>query len=217
MIQLFDLTPTGSETINALLLLLLLVGPASSDVIESQVNEYMNKFKGKLKNNKEVREMLTWILDDKFKKETYTMINKVRNTDVYMDELGKLKNEMITFYFSNLRELLAENSKITMSCDIHSTMGIYVLQLMRLRMVIEPEINLLTNPHVTNIATGEKTLYLTGKAYWMGDDGKKVRKFTKSLGLLSDYQGNRNSSKAKEEAVRRLQPMIWDEYRVTYP
>ncbi len=215
MIQLFDMT-LGSESINALLLLLLLVDPASTVVIESQVKEYMNKFKGKLKNSKEVKEMLTWILDDKFKKETFTINNKIPHTDVYMNELAKLKDEMITFYFTNLQELIDKDSNISMTCDIHSTMGIYVLQLMRLRMVIEPEINLLINPHVTNSASEEKKLYLSAKAYWMGDNGKKVRKFTKSLGLLSDYDGKRNSNKAKEEGVRRIQPIIWDEYRATY-
>ena len=217
MIHLFDITPTGSGTINALLLLLLLVDPASTALIEGQVNEYMSKFKGRLKNKKEVKEMLTWILDDKFKEETYKMNMKIHNTDVYINELGKLKENMINFYFRNLQELQLEDSNITMSCDIHSTMGIYVLQLMRLRMVIEPEINLLTNPHLTNSATGERTLYLTAKAFWMGDDGKKVRKFTKSLGLMSEYDGKREGIKAKEESVRRLQPMLWDEYRATYP
>jgi len=207
----------GLGMVNALLLLLLGVDPTNSEFIKAQIDDYMNRYKGKVKNSEEVKTMLTWILDDKFKEESIKLNKKIRNTVEYMNELSRLKDEMITFYFKKLEDIIKEGGDINMSCDVHSTLGGYALQLMRLRMVIEPELNLLTNPYIVDKTTGEKTLYLTAKAFWMGDDGKKVRKFTKSLGRMSDYPGQRVGKAAKEEGVRRLQPMLWDEYRGVYP
>ncbi len=215
--NLFEIASAGLGTVHSLYLLLLSVDSKSPEIIQAKVKEYMNRIKGELNNRKEVEEMITWIVDDKFMKETSTLNRNIRTSFIYTQELEKLKDKMINFYLQKLEEILSENSEITRSCDIHTTMGNYVLQIMRLRMVIEPEINLLTNPHISNSATGEKIIYLTAKAFWMGDDGKKVRKFTKSLGKMSDYPGQRIGSAAKEESVRRIQPMLWDEYKATYP
>ncbi len=215
--NLFEIASAGIGTVNSLLLLLIAVDTKSPEIIRAKVKEYMNRVEGNLNISKEVEEMITWIVDDKFTKESKTLNQKIRASYTYTQELERLKDEMINFYFQKLNEILLENSEITRACDIHTTMGNYVLQIMRLRMVIEPEINLLTNPHTSNSATGEKINYLTAKAFWMGDDGKKVRKFTKSLGKMSDYPGQRIGTAAKEESVRRIQPMLWDEYRATYP
>lgn len=207
----------GFAMVNALLLLLLGVDPTKSEFIKAMIDDYMGRYSGKVKNSDEVKTMLTWILDDKFTEDAIKLNKKFRNTDEYMGELSILKDKMITFYFKNLKDILKEGGDINMSCDVHSTLGAYALQLMRLRMVIEPEINLLTNPYIVDKTTGEKTLYLTAKAFWMGDDGKKVRKFTKSLGRMDDYLGQRVGKAAQEESVRRLQPMLWNEYRDVYP
>lgn len=214
--NLLEITMAGLGTIEALLLLLLKADPTSSEFIEAQVNEYMNKLNGKVKNRKDVKEMLTWILDDKFRKETFDLGFKNRNMSLYMSELNQLKDRMIAFYIQSMDDSFVSNSELNRPCNIHSTISGYVLQLMRLRMVIEPEINLLTNPHIINSSTGERTLYLTAKAFWMEDDGKKVRKFTKSLGLMSDYPEGRESVAAMKEGVSRLQPILWDEYKATY-
>ena len=207
----------GLGTVNALLLLLLGVDPTNSEYIRAKIDYYMNKYKGKVKNSKDVKTILTWILDDKFKKETIKLNKKMRNTDLYMAELQRLKDEMITFYFKRLEEIKKDDNGIDRTCDVHSTLGAYALQLMRLRMVIEPEINLLTNPYIVNKSTGERTLYLTAKAFWMSDEGKKVRSITKSLGRMSDYPGQREGKAAKEESIRRVQPMLWEKYKSTYP
>lgn len=216
MTNFFDITLAGTETFNALLLLLLAVAPTSDEFIEAQVMSYINKVNRKFKHSKEVTEMVRWIVSDNFQKETYNFISKNRYTQVYMDELQSLKDRIIDFYFKKLEEFESDND-FQMSCDIHTTIGQYVIRLMRLRMVIEPEVNIVTNPKLVNITTGEKTLYLTAKGFWIGDDGKKFRKFTKSIGRMSDYPGAREGKAAMEESIKRLQSMMWDEYRVTYP
>ena len=104
MTNLFDITLAGLGTINALLLLLIAVDPTSDEVIEAQVKSYINKVKGEFKNSKEVTEMVRWILNDKFQKETYDFISKNKYTQVYLDELHSLKDRIIDFYFKKLEE-----------------------------------------------------------------------------------------------------------------
>ena len=51
----------------------------------------------------------------------------------------------------------------------------------------------------------------------MSEEGKKVRDITKSLGRMSDYAGGREGKAAKEESIRRIQPMLWERYKSNYP
>lgn len=206
----------GTETINCLLLLLLLgIDKMSLERVKGQVEDYMNRIEGKLNNRKEVEEMIAWILDDNFKNITIQRFKKNLLSPLYTKELQLLKDKMINFYLTNLKEFVNGNTDIERSCDIMTTMEKYIFQLKRLRMVIEPEINILVNPHTPN-SSGEQIIYLSVKSFWMGDDGKKTREITRSIGKLSNYKQGRKDPLAEEEAIKKVQPELWEKYKTIY-
>ena len=187
-------------------LLLLLIDPSTI-----KTNEMKNKIdavleeNGPVKDSSDVRYMLTWILDDKFEVTTYS------NNEVsfLLTELEILKNQMIKFYLSNLSEI--EDPSIVKSCDIHTKLSQFSLQLMRLRMVIKPEVQLSVNRHPeTNI------VYIASKGFWLNDDGSKERKFTKNIGRAEGFPKGIKDTKAMRIGVSKLRSVMLEKYREAY-
>lgn len=208
--ELVELIIGGTGAIHALLLLLLDVDKESmkNQLLQMRIDEYMFRLKGELKNEAEVREMVSWILNDKFKEET----QKREKGGRLLRTLQILKDQMINFYFKHLDQITQENPDLNKACDVHTTIGKLVIQLMRLRMVVQPDIQYSINIHPVT-----EHEYLTVKVFWIGDDGKKVRKFTKSLGRMEDHPTGIDSKEVKEFSVKRVQEFLYQKYVETYP
>ena len=78
-------------------------------------------------------------------------------------------------------------------------------------MIIEPEVQVSINVHTTT-----KIEYLNAKSYWITDTGRKVRKFSKSIGKLDDFRGGRGSAQVKEVANLTMQEIMYQHYKDTY-
>lgn len=194
------------------LLLLIALRPKHGGILtsiknefEKQINEYMDKITG-IKYPQEAREMVHFILDDNFSEVT----KSVSRNQIYINKLKLLKTDTINFYL----ESISNSSKYLLqyNCDVHSTIAAMVFQIMRLRMVIEPEIQITVNVHKQS-----KIVYLTVKSFWLNDEGVKERKFSKSIGRADEYPLGKDDPKAIEDGTTKMQEILYDEYLTIYP
>ena len=210
---LLDIIPvTNFEPVQALLLLLLLDTSHGGNLtrinkeFEMKIKEHMIGISG-IKNQKEAEEMLLFILDDKFSKET---LSAARNRE-YVKQLNQLKNDTINFYLDSINNNSITNPDLKYNCDIHTTVGEKVFQIMRFRMVIQPEIQITVNVHKQT-----KIVYLTVKGFWLNDDGVKGRKFSKSIGRADEYTLGKDDPKAIEDGTIKMQEILHNEYLNCY-
>jgi hypothetical protein len=82
---------------------------------------------------------------------------------------------------------------------------------MKLRMIIEPSIQIATNVH-----TQSKITYLIAKSFWINENGVKIRKFTKSLGRSEDYKKGIKDIDAKKEAEIKIREIMIQTYNEEY-
>ena len=157
-----------------------------------------------IQNREEAKEIALWALHDDFKK---TTSQKSRNK-THLKNLQSLKREFLDFYFKSLKNT---EKDIKINCDIHTKIAKYVLQIIRYRMVIEPEIQRTVNQHKKT-----QIKYLTAKGFWMNDEGVKERKFIKSIGRLDGFTNGKEDSSAIEESELKIQELLYEEYLNTY-
>ncbi|WP_229317839.1 hypothetical protein [Flavobacterium ammoniigenes] len=88
----------------------------------------------------------------------------------------------------------------------------YLVQIRRLRMVIEPEFNITRVVQPSN-----QICYLAARGYWFDDSGKKKRVFTRNFGKEIDYPKGKDDPNAYEDARREIQILAINEYESLYP
>jgi hypothetical protein len=202
----FEMIILGIGVTKSLLLLLLSLDNKSmkDSMVQQRVNEFLGRLNPELGNRKDIREMLTWIEDDNFK--TKGLVN----VGQYEIELHSLKENIVDYYFNQLEDISKENPGQHVF-DVQFTMGQKVLQLQRLRMVIEPEVQISKSQHpVTGF------YYLASKGFWIEDDGQKKRKYTRSLGRIEQYPDGITDKKALKDGVEKIRKVIYEEYRMIY-
>ena len=172
-----------------------------------EVDELMKQYNF-AKNNEEIRSMLYWTKCDEFKEDP---AKKERN-GLYIKKLKSLKKEFLDFYLKVLPGVYSGSREYPRNCDVDIRIGKYLLQIMRLRMVIEPEIQIATNKH-----TQTNHDYLAVKAFWLIDSGVKVRKFTRSIGRIKEYKDGIKDLKAREEGIVKIQERMYETYLEAYP
>ena len=190
-------------------LLLLLFQPTEENMNESVEKDYEEfmKLRGKGSNTKRTKELIRFIANDSFDETVF----KVSRNWVYLSELKKLKESFVRFYFNRLEDITKNHKDLDRVADLDNRVGEYILQLLRLRLVIQPEVQVSSNTHPrTNI------MYLSIKAYWIDDNGKKVRKFTKSIGRAENYPDGIKDKQALEEGIKLIQPVLYDHYKEIY-
>ena len=173
----------------------------------TKLDKYLKSLKD-LKNPNEAKEVLAEIIDDQF---TEVTKGAARNL-VFFKKLEKLKTNIIDYYLQSEMSLIKQHEDLKYNCDIHTTIGKMMFQLMRFRMVIQPEIQITINYHKQSEIT-----YLTVKGFWLNDDGSKERKFQRSFGREDEYTLGKNDPKAKEEATIKMQEVLYEEYLKIYP
>lgn len=95
--------------------------------------------------------------------------------------------------------------------DIYSSARDYMIRIMRLRMLIEPDYLFQKTTHPVTHHT-----YIVMTAYWLNDDGTKHR-VKKSLGNVNDIVVN---GKISDDVVQKgkhlIDELLWNKYRETY-
>ena len=188
-----------------LLLLLLRVRP---EEIQEDIESIMNEFSC-IVYKKNIRRNIEWIVDDKISEE---VINNPRNRK-YAFKLLEVKNEFIAFYNSLINEVKnkAEYKDINKVCDMIARYDSYKLHISRLRMLINPKIQITINVHkITRIT------YLTLKGFWLNDDGKEVRIHSSSMGRSEQYKNGKEDEQAKIDGIVRFQQKLIDQYENLY-
>ncbi len=172
-----------------------------------QIDMYINNLND-IANPEDAKRMIYEILNDGFKEDTKS---KGRNLSL-ISKLNQLKSKTIDFYLQSIKDNELKNPELKYNCDVYTKIGEYLIQLMRYRMVIEPEIQLTTNVHKQT-----KITYLTVKGFWLNDNGIKERKFSRSLGRADEYPMGKDDAKALEDATIKMQLILQDEYLKYYP
>lgn len=207
--ELVDLIIGGAGVVKGLL---LFVGLGMDEkTLKEDIKRYYDEFmkmKGAPQTNGKADELIAYISNDEFIPETY----KRSENWGYLATLKNLKEKIVKFYFTSLEELKNEKGDFTDVRDVHLRINEYLLQLMRLRMVIAPDSKLSKNKHPQTNHT-----YLAIKSYWIDDEGKKVRKFTKSIGREESYKNGIDDEQAKKDGLNLIQPFMYDHYKEIYP
>lgn len=190
-------------------LLLLLFQPTDENMNETVTKDYENfmKLKEDSSSTQRTRELIRFIADDSFGEDIY----KDSDNWTYLAELKRIKETFVRFYFSKLLEIESSYKDLDIVADVDNRIGQFVIQLMRLRLVIQPDVQISKNVHPrTNIK------YLAIKAYWIDDNGKKIRKFTKSIGRAENYLQGINDERALFDGIKLIQPVLFDNYKELY-
>jgi hypothetical protein len=157
----------------------------------------------KLKNIPPIQSVIEFICEDNFKDETY----KLSTNFGYWDLLAKQKKEMIEYYTHNV----CESNKGGQFHEFHTKFYQMSLQLKRLRLVIQPEFHVIKNVHPVS-----KIPYLSVRGFWLDDNDKKVKIFTKSMGREDSYVDGKNDSEMLKEASNQIQQLAFIKYQEEY-
>ena len=197
----------GSGVVQSLLL--LLIQPTKENMNETVTKDYdeFMKLRGNVPNTLRTKEVIQHIADDGFDENVF----KESRNWTYLSDLKKLKGNIVEFYFRRLNEIVSTDPDLELVADIENRIGEYFLQLWRLRMVIQPEVKVSTNVHPRTTIR-----YLAIKAYWIDDSGKKIRKFTKSIGRAENYPGGIENKQALEDGIKLIQPVLYENYKELY-
>ena len=207
MMDLFN-NINGVQLASMHMLLLLLLLRVRPEEIQEDIESIMNEFSG-IVDKKNIRRNIEWIVDDKISEE---VINNPRNRK-YAFKLLEVKNEFIAFYNSLINEVKnkAEYKDINKVCDMIARYDSYKLHISRLRMLINPKIQITINVHkITRIT------YLTLKGFWLNDDGKEVRIHSSSMGRSEQYKNGKEDEQAKIDGTVRVQQKLIEQYEKLY-
>lgn len=169
--------------------------------IEDKVNEYFNNHK-ELEKTRSSINMLKWIYNDGFQ------LEHLHISTLYYKKLELVKSELLKFYFNETKK---NDKNIQTNQQVHAKIEGYMFQIMKLRLIIEPSIQIATNVH-----TQSKITYLIAKSFWIDSNGVKVRKFTKSLGRAEDYKKGIKDINAKMEAENKIKEIMIHTYIEEY-
>jgi hypothetical protein len=201
-----ELILAGSGVIHGLLLLLFQpTEETMNETVQKEYDTFMELREGKSTSHR-TKEIIQFISDDKFDEGLY----KDSTNWTFLSTLKSMKEEFVNFYFMKLKDLENGDLDIDSIADLDARISEYVIQLMRLRLVIQPDVKISKNVHPR---TGHN--YLAIKAYWIDDSGKKVRKFTKSIGRSENYQGIKDQQ-ALTDGIKLVQPVLFENYQELY-
>jgi len=196
----------GTGVIHSLLLLLVSTeeGSLKDDIHRLEVDTMMKKHGYEIGDRPDIRDFVSWILNDEFKR------GGLKGNKVVENKLKMLKDSMIGYLFTNLTTISNTNPNHKVF-DVHKRLVDYIVQLRRLRQVIEPEVQFSNSKH-----TVSKKNYLAVKGFWIDDTGEKVRRFTRSLGRTEDYPNWKDDPKVKTLGIETIRQVLTDEYNSIY-
>lgn len=170
--------------------------------IEAAVDKMMNQFKN-VSNPNIVRNTLRWLENDDFS----IHFKKDYDGHFYYNGLLGLKRTYLEFFQCYIDHLHSNDSTLLNVADIISKNEEYILQIARLRMIVDPEIQLSRNVHKET-----KIVYMKVKGFWLSDTGVKQRKYFKSLGRFDSYPNGILDTSAILEGRRKIREEMHTDY-----
>lgn len=141
-----------------------------------------------------------WLNDDGF---SYSP-EKYGDKKFIFDELEKVKNE-----FRQIRDMKIESQSFMSSYNL---LNAHKIRISKLRLIINHEVSYVTNLHARS---GIK--YVIARTYWIDNNGKKVRRFSKNLGSDEKvYVNGLIPEHLKIDAEKDLDRVMWENYRNEY-
>lgn len=175
--------------------------------IEKAIKKHMLKFKN-TRNPNIVRNTLRWLEEDNFS----DLVSKDYYSSKYIQELTTLKETYLNFFELYIDAIQETDNNIIQVADLLTKNEEYLIQIARLRMVVDPEIQLSKNIHKK---TGIQ--YMKVKGFWLNDVGVKERKYFKSLGRFDQYPNGTEDESAILDGRKKIRDDIYAEYLKLYP
>ena len=175
--------------------------------IEKAIEKHMLKFKN-TRNPNIVRNTLRWLEEDNFS----DLVSKDYYSSKYIQELTTLKETYLNFFKLYIDAIQETDNNIIQVADLLTKNEEYLIQIARLRMVVDPEIQLSKNIHKK---TGIQ--YMKVKGFWLNDVGVKERKYFKSLGRFDQYPNGTEDESAILDGRKKIREDIYAEYLKLYP
>lgn len=190
------------------LLLLLLTGINEKiDWSNNLIKDYKPQFM-ELKEKSEANEFVYLVLQNKFKKE---VLEDKSLTHLHI-RLEKLKKKLLKIYFTSLKKDTESYKDYEYIGDYSSLVSKHFLQMERLKLVIQPDVQIATSVHSVT-----KFTYVTARGFWILDTGKRGRKFIKSLGRLDEFEGGRKNPQILKLGIEKIREESLKEYNQQYP
>jgi hypothetical protein len=182
--------------------LLLLLGYTNNELNREMTNKFFED-NPKLKDIPPIKSVVEFICEDNFKDETYKDDTKL----TYWPLLDLIKSNMIKYYMQNV----CESNQGGQFHEFHTKFYQMSLQLKRLRLVIQPEFHVIKNVHPVS-----KIPYLSVRGFWLDDNDKKVKIFTKSLGREDKLDDWKNDEVFLASASNQIQELAYAKYKELY-
>jgi hypothetical protein len=183
-------------------LLALIITKTNNEINKGMTNKFFEEFPN-LKSMPPVQSVVEFIYEDKFKDSVYVS----KSNSNYWFNLATLKQGMLDYYTHNVCEL----NKGGKFYEFHTKFYQMSLKLKRLRLVIQPEFHVIKNVHPVS-----KIPYLSARGFWLDDNDKKVKLFTKSLGREDSFVDGKNDSEMLKEAAKQIQQLSFAKYQEEY-
>ena len=183
-------------------LLLLFLTKTNNEINKDMTNKFFEEFPN-LKSTPPVQSVVEFVCEDNFKDSVYDNYANIYN----WVKLAALKQTMLEYYTHNVCESYAGGQ----FHEFHTKFFQMSLQLKRLRLVIQPEYHVIKNVHPVS-----KIPYLSVRGFWLDDNDKKVKVFTKSLGREDSFKDGKNDSEMLKEAERQIQQLAYVKYQEIY-
>jgi hypothetical protein len=148
-----------------------------------------------------------WLSNDGFKPET--LKNGSKNN--LLLELEQLKNKFLND-LNDANHVKDETGQPMTPLKTTELIATAMIQIDKLRLVIEHEISFARNPHKPTGVT-----YIVARSYWVDDKGKRFRRFAKNLGAEEKVMVNGKIPKWKLDEIEiEIDRMMLKQYRAEY-
>ena len=191
------------------LLLLLLAGHDAMKINWSNelVKDYFNKF-SELKEKSEAVEFVNIVLQDNFNEDVK---NDKSLTHLHY-RLEKLKKQLLKTYFTSLKKEKEFLDQYEYVGDFNSVISKLFLQMKRLQLVIQPDVQIATSVHAKS-----KITYMTARGFWINDSGERERSFVKSLGRLDEFKEGKKDPIIEKIGIEKIREASLQTYNSKYP
>lgn len=199
---------TNTPVIECLLLLLLTGDEGKKiDWNNSLIKDYMTQYM-ELKEKAMANEFIQLVLQNDFKKE---VIGDKSLTHLHI-RLEKLKKKLLKIYFTSLKKDTELYKDYEYIGDFSSLVSKHFLQMEKLKLVIQPDIQIATSVH-----SKSKITYLTARGFWLNEKGNRERKYVKSLGRLDEFEGGKKDPQVLKLGIEKIREESLKEYNQQYP
>jgi hypothetical protein len=148
-----------------------------------------------------------WLNNDGFKDEHY----KDETKKYLFNELDRLKKRFIQDINEKGVIVDAEGKPLS-PMQIYNLIEGHKIRIDKVRLMIRGEVLIAEHHHKPS-----DTYYVVARAYWMDENGKKFRKFSKNLGSKESAMVNEQIPDSKlKEIKKELEGMMWKHYQEEY-